>query len=181
MKKGKQEKKVDLRNFTQPKDIIPDKLVSTLRVREPKPPKTVEPGQPDHGLANRYIQDPVFEEWPSDETIAAHDFGVTTDKVFNDPHQIPLPPSMKKTKNVLVSFKRYKEYLASLIDKNTVAVSKRGLMKQNTLTDFGDNTSFQRKTSSPRIKSRAVSMEFEADRIDLADFQCSLVLNDRYW
>lgn len=179
MKKGKPEKKADLRNFTQQKDIIPDKLVPTLRVREPKVPKPVEPGHPDGSLANRYRQDPVFEEWPTDEVLATHDFGVTIEKVFKDPHSIPLPPSMKKEKNVLVSYKRYKDYLSALIDKNTVAVSKRGLMKQNTLVDFGDSTLLQRKGSSPKSRFRAVSMEFEADRIDLADFQCRSLSNCR--
>lgn len=171
MKKGKPDKKAEVKNFTLPKDIIPDKLVPTLKVREPKPPKVVEPGHPDPHLANRYIQDPLFEEWPADDVIAAHDFGLTTDKPFKDPSKIPMPPSFNKNSSVLVSFKRYKEYLATISQKNDVAVSKRGLVKQNTLGDVLDLASPPRKNASPKLRSRAGTVELDAERIEMGDFQ----------
>lgn len=177
MKKGKQEKKVEVKNFTQPKDIVPDKLVPTLKVREPKPPKPVEPGQADPDLANRYVQDPLFEEWPADDVIAAYDFGLTTDKPFNDTAKIPMPPSFKETSSVVVSFKRYKDYLASVVEKNELAVSKRSLVKQNTLVGTDDLGSPSKRAGSPLIRLRAGTVDFDSERIDIGDFQRRLELN----
>ena len=171
MKKGKQDKKAEVKNFTLPKDIIPDKLVPTLKVRDPKPPKVIEAGQADPNLANRYTQDPLFDEWPVDDVIAAHDFGVTTDKPFKDPTKILMPPSFKDNSSILVSFKRYKEYLATISQKNDVAISKRGLVKQNTLTDVNDLMNFSKKLGSPRMRGRAGTVEFDSEKIELGDFQ----------
>jgi hypothetical protein len=171
MKKGKPDKKAEVKNFTQPKDIIPDKLVPTLKVREAKPAKGVEPGQADVSLANRYVQDPLFDEWPADDLLAAHDFGLAADKPFKDPAKIATPPSFANDNTVLVSFKRYKEYLLAVAQKNDVAVSKRGLMKQNTLADLSELGSPPRRSASPKLRSRAGTLEFDSERIELGDFQ----------
>ena len=167
MKKGKPEKKVELKNFTQPKDIIPDKLAPSLKVREPRVPKPAEPTNPDTLEKNRFVQDPLFEEWPSEDALAQFDFGLTTDKPFKDTVQVPLPPSFSKESNEPVIFSRYKDYLASFLEKSQSL--------QNTIKDQelgGDRPS---SSSSAKRMRQSNTQDLEALRMDISDFQSSIL------
>jgi hypothetical protein len=175
MKKGKPEKKVEVKNFTQTKDIIPDKLLPTLKIREPRLQKPVEPTNPDTLEKNRYVQDPLFEEWPTEEVLATFDFGVTTEKPFKDPTSIPLPPSFENDSSVLVTNKRYKDYLSSFFEKNSVAVSKRSLVKQNTFNLKEMGVDKMSSDSSPLKKLRqSGTVELDSLKLDIGDFQSRL-------
>jgi hypothetical protein len=169
MKKGKNEKKVDLKVFTQPKDIIPDKLVPTLRIREPRVQKAFEPTNPEEIEKSSYIQDVLMEEWPAEDVLATYDFGVTVEKVFKDAGQIRQPPSLKTLPNVLVSRKRFKDYARAVIDRNPMALAKKDILRKNSLVPLTRNE-FALKKREKCLRS--ASTDRKKNKLQKDDFQC---------
>ena len=166
MKKGKVEKKVEVvKNFTPAKDVVPDKLAATLKVREPRQLKQVEPTPPESLEKNPYLQDPLFDEWPAEDAVAGFDFGLTSDKPFRD-SPVALPALEE---DVLLTHKRYKDYLNAFVEKNPVAISRKSLVRQKTLNAAGPGDA-----EEPLARHRSGTVEFDPVRLDMSHFQSSL-------
>lgn len=115
--------------FPTPRDVLPKNITSNPR--DPMMPRQQDPTSKSMLSQNIYTPVGLPEEWPGDDNARAFDFGLTaTDKLFTDPTgQIKLPASLESNQDILLVYKRPKEYFKSYAMKNTMALEKKKLTK----------------------------------------------------
>ena len=117
------------KTFSAPRDILPKHI--TNNPREPLMPRQQEQTSKSQLSQNIYTPVTLPEEWPGDEAAKNFDFGLNNpEKMFTDPNgEIKYPPSFEAKEDLVLVYKRPKEYFKSYNMKNVMALEKRNFTK----------------------------------------------------
>jgi len=117
------------KSFPAPRDVLPKGI--TNNPREPLMPRQQEATSKSQLSQNIYTPVTLPEEWPGDEAAKNFDFGLNNpEKMFTDPNgEVKYPPSFVAKEDLVLVYKRPKEYFKSYNMKNTLALEKRNFAK----------------------------------------------------
>jgi len=118
-----------LKAFPAPREVLPKNISNNPR--EPLMPRQQEATSKSQLAQNIYTPVTLPEEWPGDEAARNFDFGLNNpEKMFTDPNgEVKYPPSFEAQEDLVLVYKRPKEYFKSYTMKNQMSLEKRNLAK----------------------------------------------------